>query len=123
MGEANNRITVLVLCKTMDKKIVLFALLGLIVASSEALFFGVPRSSCRYDNQCRLRKCVNRGNFFGRLFHGRRSRQRRCDWNECTECTQDYHCSSYERCTSYSCTAKTTTESPFQRRQREKNFG
>merc|ERR1711953_1041214 len=128
----NNRITVLVLVlrNTMDKKIVLFALLGLIVASSEALFFGVPRSSCRYDNQCRLRKCVNRGNifcgagnFFGRLFHGRRSRQRRCDWNECAECTQDYHCSSYERCSSYSCTAKTTTESPFLRRQREKNFG
>ena len=46
------------------RKIVLFVLLSLIVASSEALFFGVPRSSCRYDNQCRLRKCVNRGNIF-----------------------------------------------------------
>ena len=59
--EANNRLSV---CNTMDKKIVLLVLLGLIVASSEALFFGVPRSPCRYDNQCRLRKCVNRGNIF-----------------------------------------------------------
>ena len=50
-------------CK-MDKKIVLLVLLGVIVASSDALFFGVPRSTCTYDNQCRLGKCVNRGNVF-----------------------------------------------------------
>ena len=43
--------------------IVLF--LALFAIISEALFFGVPRSSCSYDYQCRKTgKCVGKGNAF-----------------------------------------------------------
>ena len=49
--------------RNMKTLIPLVILIFTLFAISEALFFGVPRSSCTHDYQCpRTRKCVRQGN-------------------------------------------------------------
>ena len=40
---------------------------------------------------------------FGKLFDGKRARERKCHWYACAECTFDHHCNWNRYCSGYTC--------------------